>query len=124
MESNILYKIAELSELEKNWDSYDGIPISKQIIDNTMEFLEKLPNYFTKELKADNITATPHGTIVLDFWNDSAELISIEVGSTKIGYFTELVDPLRSFVGEDFEVNQIPLELIQLFRDIYPLACN
>jgi hypothetical protein len=38
----LLSKLDELSKLEQNWDSYDGVPIPEYVIANTKQMLSNL----------------------------------------------------------------------------------
>lgn len=62
------------------------------VIQNTIKFVKSLPAYYQSIIDAEEcITATTHGTIVID-WYFRKNFISVEVGTTKIGWFSELPD--------------------------------
>lgn len=62
------------------------------VIQNSIAFIKSLPTYYQKILNpVECITATPYGTISID-WFFRKNLISVEIGKTKIGWFSELPD--------------------------------
>ena len=65
---------------------------SKEVISNTKAFLSSIPTYYQKILDPENcITATGHGTITIDFYYRK-NFISVEIGNTQIGWFSEMPD--------------------------------
>jgi hypothetical protein len=85
----LLTKVVLLTLLPNNWDGYGAIPpnelINKQINDFLPQFPERLLQYTT----TDDMYATPHGTVVLEFQKEKNELI-IEFGEREYGFFTDL----------------------------------
>ncbi len=120
---SMLLKVSEFESLPANWDGHDAMPISGKVVFNANMFLKKLPGYYSDKLNIEDITPTPYGTIVMDWYNDAEELISIEIGKTKVGYFTEFHDSNNPFSeGIEFKSTSIPEELISLLRRLYPSA--
>src|SRR3972149_5126256 len=65
---------------------------SDVVIENSINFVKSLPTYYQRIINpAECITATGHGTITFD-WYYRKNLVSVEIGATKIGWFTELPD--------------------------------
>lgn len=86
---SIKNRISLLSFFENNWDGYGAICPSEKITKNTFKFIDavcKTSYYFY--LSDENISSTPYGSIVLDFRSNKG-LVSVEIGSTKIGFFTD-----------------------------------
>jgi predicted enzyme involved in methoxymalonyl-ACP biosynthesis len=121
---NMLLKVSEFESLQENWDGHNAKPISKKVIFNANMFLKRLPGYYSDKLNIEDIVPTPYGTIVIDWYNEDEELLSMEIGKTKIGYFTEFHHNDNALSkGIDFEDNySIPNELINVLRSLYPGA--
>jgi hypothetical protein len=65
---------------------------SDVVIQNAKDFVKSLPAYYQKILDPEDcITATGHGTITFD-WYYKKNFVSAEVGTTLIGWFTDLPD--------------------------------
>jgi len=73
----------------------DGIyasPPSAEVIQNSIKFIQGLPTYYQKILDPEDcITATGHGTITID-WYYRKRFISVEIGNTKLGWYSDLPD--------------------------------
>ncbi len=90
--------------------------VDKKVIDNGIIFLSILPDCISKEIMSLNIT--PYGTIVLDFEKES-NLISVEIGETEIGFFTEF-DDKENFVSNGVPFNGIiPDDLNSAFKKLF-----
>ena len=73
-------------------DGGAAVKPNEAIIKNSIAFIKGLPTYYQKVINPnDCITATPFGTISID-WYFRRNFISVEVGESKIGWFTELPD--------------------------------
>ena len=83
-------RISELENLNNNWDMYDAIAPFNEVIKNAYRLLDTLINDGYITIKAEDIVPTPYGSIVMDFANEKG-LVSVEVGKTKVGFFTEFI---------------------------------
>lgn len=72
-------------------NGYRVDPPSELVVSNADKFMNSLPGYYRKILDPENVTASAHGTIVID-WYRSKNFVSVEIGQTKIGFFTEMPD--------------------------------
>lgn len=88
---SIKNKICELSQLEENWDGYGACNLSETVIKNAYKFVDAARSLGHCPLSAEDVTPTPYGTIVIDY-SSEAGLVSIEIGESKIGYFTDFLD--------------------------------
>lgn len=84
-------RISELDNLCDNWDMYDAIAPSKEVIKNSYRLLDRVINDGYVAINAEDIVPTPYGSIVMDFTNERG-LVSVEIGKAEIGFFTEFVD--------------------------------
>ncbi len=67
----------------------DREQVSEIVENNALDF-EKLINPDLWENDEDAVTyATPWGSVVLDFYIPDNGLVSVEIGDTKVGYFTD-----------------------------------
>jgi hypothetical protein len=106
-------RLAKIYSLEYNWNGENGCSVDLLVYINTNEFLSKIDSKILDYLKDDEILPTPYGTITLDFEKNN-ELVSIEIGENKIGFFTDfnLQNNLCSD-GLDFPRKNIPESLKQ-----------
>jgi hypothetical protein len=112
-------RINSIKYLETNWDGYGGDAPDEKVINNSIQFVSKLPGSLQSEIKPEKVIATPYGTIVFDFERNQ-NLISIEVGEKNIGFFSEFSD--RNNISVDktsFNSNNLPVELIAAFHKLY-----
>lgn len=93
--------------------------IDRSVIENTIKLLKSLPDFYYKVIDpANHITPTGYGTIVID-WYHRKNFVSVEVGTTKVGWFSELPDGVNSKSdGTDFD-GVPPQELISALNKLY-----
>lgn len=94
-------------------------PPSKTVINNSIELIKKLPSFYQKMLDPEEgITPTPYGTIVFD-WFFRKNFLSLEVGNTKTGYFSETPDgsnpKSEGVLISEVDVSSIVLVLDKIF---------
>lgn len=119
----LLAQMDLFNSLTKNWDGHNAIPPSHKVINNTKNIIEYIPSYYKYQLNSDSVVPTPYGTVVIDFYNHSKELVSIEVGETKIGYFTEFITGDNpSSEGESISDNTYSEQIIAALKRLYPNA--
>lgn len=112
-------RISEIENLSDNWDMYGAIAPSKEVIKNAYKFSDSVINdNYLSIIKKEDIVPTPYGSIVMDFTSERG-LVSVEIGKTEIGFFTEFVD------GNDFasdgirtDFRSIPEALKNVFNDL------
>lgn len=93
-------------------------------LDSLKVLLKKLDKYLYMSNPDEDVTVTPYGTIVIDFWN-SHNLVSIEVGDDNdLGFFTEFEDgnDLSLDHGDIGEIIPLPELLIQAMDRL--VNCN
>lgn len=91
---------------------------SAVVISNAEKFFKSLPSYYQKIIDiSDCVTATGYGTITFD-WYYRKNFISVEVGNTLIGWFSELPDgtnPSSNGVSVDLPPTQIVSALNKIY---------
>jgi hypothetical protein len=111
-------RITAISSLTDNWDGYGAIRPNSETIHQANVFLSQLNLTTLQYLNSDDISPTPYGTIVMDFYRSSNRL-SVEVGESKIGFFSDFVN--NQYVesdGVNYDQTKLPNELqtaIELF---------
>lgn len=119
VENKLMY-INQFKQISENWDGYGASAPSLLTINNAINFLKLLPLYYQKLLNHDEIGITPYGTIVLEWFNDKNNFVSIEVGKSKIGFFSETPDrenPLEQSL--EFTPNEIPHQVLLVFNKVF-----
>lgn len=108
-------RLNQIFFLKDNWDGYGACAPSLEVYNNVIHFLNSLSGDIKRYLPADNIEPTPYGTITIDFENKD-KLVSVEIGKTKIGFFSELpIKPTLRLIEENFSAKKLPEKLIQAF---------
>jgi hypothetical protein len=116
---DITKKITSLSYLENNWDGYGAVSPSKNVLNNAIRFINSLPETVLPEINTESIVPTPYGSIVIDF-EKNADLISVELGERKIGFFSEFSEGEDiSMEGVLFNQQNLPIELETAFTKLY-----
>jgi hypothetical protein len=113
-------KIEYISNLKQNWDGFGADTPSKSAIFNSLKFLTKVPEIVKSNLSKDDITPTPYGTIVFDFYNN-LDTISIEIGDKQIGFFTDFHESSNISIESTFynPENNLPIELLDALHKLY-----
>lgn len=112
--------LRQLSKIPCNWDGYEAIPPSKQVVNNAINFLENLPESYKKILNLDEINITPYGTIVMEWYNSYNNFLSIEIGKTKLGFISNTPDGTNPFLeSTEFNPNEIDEKIFEIFIKIF-----
>ena len=80
--------IRNLRKLKTNWDGYGAPPIDPVVIDNTIAFFEMLPLRHRYALDREDITPSSHGTVSLEWANETNDLLAIEIGRMRMASFS------------------------------------
>jgi hypothetical protein len=86
--NSLLNKVAALTQLPNNWDGFGAVPPNDLINKQLNMFIKLLPERLLQYTTDDEMYATPHGTVVLDFQKGENEL-TIEFGEKEYGFFTD-----------------------------------
>lgn len=118
----ILDKIKSFEFLDENWDGFGAVAPERGVVNNTIAFISALPQTITSRIKMENLVPTPYGTLVIDMAIKD-ELISIEVGENKIGFFSEFEDGADIKLKEKlFNQDNLPIELLDAIKKLYKEA--
>jgi hypothetical protein len=120
LEETQINKIKSFQRLSANWDGHNGVKPSIQVMNNAVHFLYTIPKSYRNLLSEESIVPTPYGTIVFDWYNEKEELISIEIGEEKLGFFTELPKAKNPFSNNLPIFNYyLPKEISVIFQQLY-----
>lgn len=111
-------KISQISMLSQDWDGYNAVIPSNEVIKNAYKFIDNAFHNNYSFIEADDVTPTPYGTIVFDFINKRG-LVSVEIGKKAIGFFTDFANITNhSSDGIDSDFKLIPEELNQSLLEL------
>ena len=118
-----LNKINLFGKLTENWDGHGAAMPNRQTLANARKFINELiakEDVLLENLDIENITPTPYGTIVFD-WEIDKNIVSVEIGDTKIGFFTDFANNGNNIIseGEIFNERKLPENLKQAFRILF-----
>lgn len=113
-------RLRKIEELLPNWDGYGASVISPNVLNNSQIFLVQIPQKYLIEeyLDADNIVPASHGTINFDWINSFGDLLSVEIGATKLAYFAKFSDGKVELV-EACPLPEIMPKVRKIFSKMY-----
>ena len=116
-------KINLFGKLAENWDGHGASAPNHKTLVNARKFIMESiakEDVLLETLEPDNITPTPYGTIVFD-WEVDKNIVSVEIGDTKIGFFTDFGNNGNNIIseGEVFNGRKLPENLKQAFRILF-----
>lgn len=118
--NRIYLDLADYSTLPDNWDGQDAIPPYEESISNSFHFLHRLPEYVLEKIGSDNVYPTNYGTIIIDLINEAEEKVSLELGRTKIGFYTSFDDGQNYSIEQvNFNSNYLPPDLLSAITKLY-----
>ncbi len=117
MLSILVNQIEKFHNFSKEQWEYSGYKMPEGVtFDNTIGFLSSIPEAYLFNLNPENIEPTPYGTFVLEFSNNQ-NLISVEIGKNKLGYFNKLLGQvISSSDGINFDADNLPKEIMDAFE--------
>lgn len=106
--------ISSFRNIKENWDGAGAKAPALKTINNALCFLSLLEEKNISFPACEDVQIMPYGSIVLDV-STTRGVVSIEIGQTKIGYFTDFVkgDNYGS-EGVPFSERKMPEDLAQL----------
>ena len=108
--------VKNLSTLPKDLPGLDFEVPSKQITENAMHFLSAMEALGLECPESGNVMPSVFGTIVIDAYVERG-LVSIEIGRTKVGFFTDYEDGINEESdGITTDFNTIPVVLLNHLR--------
>jgi hypothetical protein len=110
--------ISSFAHLEEDWDGYGASVPRTQTIRQAQKLIDLLPKKVFTLLHVDDIWITPYGTIEMDF-KKRGNLVSVEIGATKVGFFTKFVSGINlKSEGEKFLNSEIPNNLSEAITQL------
>lgn len=110
----IYQELESYKALKDNWDGYNGIRPTDEVIDATKNFLAILKNY---NIMQPRIMVSGDGQIAL-FWKDNKKYIEVDFDiGQHFSYFYEIE---KQIYGEDdvFIYDRLPTKLLEAFNMI------
>lgn len=112
-----LYHFRQLGD---NWDGYGAKRPSDLALDNTVKFLKMLPFNYQKILSVDELNITPYGTVVMEWTKDQQHFISIEIGKSKVGFFSETQDGENPFAHSiEITPNEVSKQILPALNKVF-----
>lgn len=105
---NIKTRFEAIQKLPNNWDGMGAVVPERRVVMNAFRFLKLLTTKQLLALEPENINPTPYGTIEID-WREGRNLLSVEIGTTQIGFFTQFSDN-STFASNGFPFNGLKID--------------
>jgi hypothetical protein len=103
-------RLDKIKSMPISWDGKEVCFVDVSVIYNVKDFLDQIDNIFMDYLDEENILPTPYGTITLDFEKNN-DVISVEIGESKIAFFTDFENKANSKLDGTYFNHKIPVEL-------------
>lgn len=112
--------ISSFCSIGQNWDGYNAIPPKEVTIWQAINFIKILKPSIINLINKEDVWITPYGTIEIDISKDN-NLVSVEIGATKIGFFTKFIaNENLELDGDIFNDFKIPELLNRAFEVLIP----
>ena len=112
----IIKKILSFKMLNENWDGYGAYPLEAESAANAIEFIDKIGEELYS--KINDVYPNPNGTISFDWYNNSDEIFSLEIGNEEVSYYLELTEEETIYKNNrpinDKEIEDIKKFIIQI----------
>lgn len=116
----IVHNCYKLTEIENDWDGFSAVAPYNECVNNCIKFINKLPSEIIDELIVGDITPTNYGTVTLNLSNKFNEIVSIEFGKTKIGFYSRFNDETNYQIDEiRFNNYSLPSKLTSAISKLY-----
>lgn len=93
--NQIVKEIISFVSLNLDWDGYSALPLEVESAANAILITNHLSDSALSKIFA--LYPNPHGTITIDWENNSGEIISLEVGNTSFSYYIKIESSQPSF---------------------------
>lgn len=104
-------RISEIENLSDDWDGYDAVSPSHEVIKNSFKFVDCLLNMGIDTIDPEDIYPMTYGSVVIEI-NNSNGMVSVEIGKHSIGFFTDFVRHENIYSeGEGTDFRSIPKSL-------------
>ena len=86
-----IVRIETINLLQQNWDGCGAVKPNSDAIRNARHLVDILDKEKLKSLHPEDIYASTYGSVIFDFETQRG-LVSVEIGDTSMGFFTDLKD--------------------------------
>jgi hypothetical protein len=98
---------------EPNWDGNAALPVTRDTLRNTYQFLESLP----ADIPAPSIGAEPDGHLTLEWHHSARRTMSVSVSPESDLHYSALFGSSRHYGTEVFS-GEVPKIMLHLIRRI------
>ena len=106
-------RIQELGRIEG--DSANPL-ISEAVVQNALAVMKAFSSEVLRKLSITDITPTNYGTLILDWYNAQENVVSVEIGTTRIGGFYDFGSGYESL--EEQSIDSFFLSKFRLINTI------
>jgi hypothetical protein len=104
LREQLFKRIDKIVKLDDNWDGYGAIKPNVMTMNNCKTFLNGISIKVLQYLDEQDIYPMTYGTIIMEF-NKGNNLLSVEFGESKVGFFTEFMNS-ENIVVESVDLNK------------------
>jgi len=98
------------------WDGYNASPVQRATFLQVRSFIDALPLH----IASPTLAADPDGDITLEWYTDTAHVLSISISSRGEMNYAARVGLKRVWGSEPF-IDEVPAMLIQMMQDCNPV---
>lgn len=102
LKEQLINRLIEIENLNDNWDGYGAAKPNSLTISNCKTFINSFSTKVLQYLDVEEIYPMPYGTVVMELYKGE-NLLSIEFGESKVGFFSEFT------TKDNIEVESIDL---------------
>jgi hypothetical protein len=116
IKSTLLEELASVWEdcRNPNWDGYNALPVTQDVLRNTYVFLESMPLGSPRP----TIGAEPDGDLTLEWHRSARRTLSVSVNALGDLQYSALFGPSRVYGTEAF-FGDVPDTILKLIRRVY-----
>ena len=99
---------------QPNWDGYNALPVSQDVLRNMYTFLEALPFGFP----GPSIGADPHGHLSVEWYRSPRRVLSVSVSDDDLLHYAALLGSSNT-CGTETYFGEVPESILNLVRRVY-----
>lgn len=99
---------------QANWDGYDALPVSRDVLSYMYQFLEALPFGFPPP----SINADPQGCLSVEWYRNPRRVLSVAVSDDGSLHYAALLGANKACGTETFD-GDIPKNILNLVQRVY-----
>jgi len=113
-------RLKNIFELRFNWDGEDAAAISAQTRYQIILFFRAISKSYIEKLDVADIVPTNYGTLVVDWYNTNNDILSVEIGKTKVGFFyNSSLNPETNTHYDAPFYGKLPLRLAEIMESFF-----